>query len=70
MSIQAGKHYTHYKGDEYVVATLATDADSLEPLVVYSSKKTGKTWVRKASEWDETVIWPDGTEGPRFRPNP
>ncbi len=53
--IKLGK-YRHFKGGEYEVLYLATDSETLEPLVVYRALYgEGGVWVRPAKMWNERV---------------
>ena len=53
--IETGKLYRHYKGNIYRIIALATDSETLDDVIVYSSIKDGKTWVRPYSMWNEVV---------------
>ncbi len=55
MEIKPGK-YRHFKGNEYEVLGLATDSETLEPMVIYRALYGERAlWVRPASMWFETV---------------
>lgn len=60
--------YTHFKGGHYRVFALAKHSETQEPMVVYTSLKTGEFWVRPLGMWLEHVEWPDGQRRPRFVP--
>lgn len=63
-----GRIYRHFKGGRYRVLFLARDAETTEPVVVYSTlglDKEPTIWVRKAKEWDEVVVV-NGTKHTRF----
>lgn len=53
--IKLGK-YRHYKGNEYEVIGFAIHSETLEDMVIYKALYgDGKTWVRPAIMWEETV---------------
>lgn len=55
--------YRHYKGDDYVVVAMATDAaDSARRVVVYRHMQTGEWYVRSLRSWNSVA--PNGQ--PRF----
>ena len=55
MEIKTGK-YRHFKGGEYEVLGMAYHSETGEEMVVYKALYgDGKTWVRPASMWNETV---------------
>ena len=67
MDIVTGGIYTHYKGNQYKVISLATHSETLEPMVVYQALYGDMgIWVRPAGMWNELVEI-DGTMVPRFR---
>ena len=47
--------YRHFKGGIYEVLEIATHSETLEEMVVYRNRDSGKWWVRPASMWTETV---------------
>lgn len=48
--------YRHFKGNEYEAVAVATNSETLEPMVVYKALYgEGGLWVRPASMWNETV---------------
>ena len=53
--ITVGKTYKHYKGNLYKIVALANHSETLEDMIVYQSVKTGDTWVRPKSMWNEVV---------------
>ncbi len=53
--IEAGKVYRHYKGNIYKIIALARDSETLEDVIVYSSLKDSKIWVRPYSMWNEVI---------------
>lgn len=59
--------YRHFKGGLYEVLHVATEEATATPCVVYRSATTGQVWTRGLSAFVESVAWPDGTQGPRFR---
>lgn len=66
MEIKTGK-YRHFKGNEYLVLDVAYHSETLAPMVVYKALYgDGKTWVRPAEMWNETVHR-DDYHGPRFQ---
>lgn len=65
MEIKTGK-YRHFKGGEYEVIGIAYHSETGEEMVVYKALYgDGKTWVRPASMWNETVER-DGKTSRRF----
>ena len=52
---EIGKTYRHFKGNLYKVVDIANHSERLEKMVVYKPLKTGDTWVRPLSMWDEIV---------------
>ena len=52
---EIGKTYRHFKGNLYKVVDIASHSETLEKMVVYKPLKTGDTWVRPLSMWDEIV---------------
>lgn len=64
-TIQPGR-WRHFKGGEYVVLSMATHSETLEPMVVYRALYgDGTIWVRPAAMWNETVVQ-NGTKFRRF----
>ena len=53
--IVIGKTYRHFKGNLYKVVGFAKHSETLEDMVIYSPLKTGDTWVRPLSMWNEVV---------------
>ena len=53
--ISIGKTYRHYKGNLYKIIAFAKHSETCEDMIVYQSIKTGDTWVRPYSMWNETV---------------
>jgi len=53
--IEIGKVYRHYKGNLYKIIALAKHSESLEDMIVYQGVNDGKTWIRPAKMWNETV---------------
>ena len=66
MAIQIGRSYRHFKGAIYIAVVRANDADTQEPLVVYTTGQDQQYWVRKVTNFEEEVLWPDGIKRPRF----
>jgi len=52
---EIGKTYRHFKGNLYKVICIANHSETLEKMVVYKHLKTGDTWVRPMSMWDEII---------------
>ena len=50
-----GKIYRHFKGNLYKVIGFAKHSETLEEMVIYSPLKTGDSWVRPATMWNEIV---------------
>jgi hypothetical protein len=60
--------YRHFKGSEYEVIGVATDSETLQPVVVYRALYGERgLWVRPLGMFLE-VIERDGVRVPRFRP--
>lgn len=53
--ILIGKTYRHFKGNLYKVIGFAKHSETLEDMVIYSPLKTGDSWVRPVSMWNEVV---------------
>jgi len=65
MDVKPGR-YRHFKGKEYEVLGVASDSETLEPMVVYRALYgEGGLWVRPSAMWTEQVDR-DGYSGPRF----
>ncbi len=48
--------YRHYKGNTYEVLGIASNSETLEPMVVYRALYgERRLWVRPASMWNEEV---------------
>ncbi len=60
--------YRHFKGNEYQVEEIATDSETLEPVVIYRALYgEHKLWVRPVNMFLEEVDKPEiGYKGPRF----
>lgn len=57
---QAKEIYKHFKGGEYEIVCVATDADDRTTRnVVYKDTRTGEVWVRTLMEFCEQI--------PRFK---
>ncbi len=50
-----GRTYRHFKGNLYKVIGFAKHSETLEDMVIYSPLKTGDSWVRPLSMWNEVV---------------
>ena len=58
--------WKHFKGNRYRVLGVASQSETLEPMVVYQALYgEGGLWVRPLSMWTEQVER-DGYCGPRF----
>ncbi|MFH0701867.1 MAG: DUF1653 domain-containing protein [Candidatus Woesearchaeota archaeon] len=70
--LKVGGIYQHYKGNFYVLISLAHHSETLEPLVVYmglyESEEFGKNpfWVRPLSLFTDQVQW-EGQKVLRFK---
>lgn len=53
--VEIGKIYKHYKGNLYQTVCFAKHSETLEDMVVYTSLKDNKTWVRPKIMWSEAV---------------
>lgn len=61
------KVFVHFKGKRYQFVEMATDSETLAPLVVYRQLYgENKLWVRPAKMFFE-IISRDGYVGPRFQ---
>lgn len=58
--------YDHFKGGVYLVDRVELCADSHEFRVSYLSLVHATYHSRRASEWNEIVVWPDGKYRSRF----
>jgi len=58
--------YDHFKGGVYSSERVALWVEDGSPVVIYVSLANGATFVRKCSEWNEVVQWPDGKYRSRF----
>lgn len=47
--------YRHFKGGIYELVALATHSETMEEMVVYRNKESGRYWVRPRAMWDESV---------------
>lgn len=63
--------YQHYqKKTKYLVLSLATHSETLEPLVVYIAlydNDMSKVWARPLTMWEEIVLNTAGQQVPRFK---
>ena len=50
-----GRTYRHFKGNLYKVIGFAKHSETLDDMVIYSPLKTGDTWVRPLSMWNDIV---------------
>lgn len=53
--VEPGKIYRHFKGNLYKVIGFAKHSETLEDMIIYSPLKTGDSWVRPLSMWNEVV---------------
>ncbi len=59
--------YTHFKGKEYRVLSMAIHTETLESLVIYQALYgEQKIWARPASMWNE-LVEKDGAQVARFQ---
>lgn len=75
MDLKAGI-YQHYKGGFYQALGVGAHSETDERMVVYVSVfpvpgepplPGPRIRLRPAAMWDESVTWPDGSTGPRFK---
>ena len=70
MELKAGI-YRHYKGGYYQAIGLGAHSETDERMVVYVSLTPSlpgpRLRIRPAIMWDDSVAWPDGSTGPRFK---
>lgn len=67
-SIKSGK-YQHYKGNKYLVMSVAKHSETLEDMVIYVSlyeNPVSQIWVRPAKMFVEEVKYKD-KKVPRFK---
>lgn len=68
--IQEGRIYKHFKGDSYIVLCIATDSETLEPVVVYRALYDyGKIFVRSKKDFlslVDTTKYPNATQKYKF----
>lgn len=68
--VQIGSVYRHYKKrKDYLVLSLATHSETLEPMVVYIAlyeNDQSRVWVRPLEMWEELVEDESGKKVPRF----
>ena len=65
IEIKTGR-YRHFKGKEYEVLFIATNSETMEPMVVYRALYGEHgVWVRPVSMWNEEVTR-DGVTYKRF----
>ncbi len=69
--VQPGMIYQHYrKKSRYLVLSLATHSETLEPLVIYIAlydNDMSKVWARPLAMWEELVLDKIGQQVPRFK---
>lgn len=60
--------YQHYKGARYTILfnNVLSARDGTTRKAVYVSFETGKIFERPVSEFDDVVVWPDGSMAHRF----
>lgn len=61
--MEKGECYKHFKGNFYIVESIATDASSLDDMVLYrriEPSLSGKLWVRPLGEFED--IHPSGVK--------
>lgn len=66
--------YQHYKGDYYQVLGVGAHTETDEHFVVYvpltthNGRQPGpRIRLRPAGKWEDSMEWPGGTRGPRFK---
>lgn len=64
-TVQPGKIYKHYKGNEYRVIGVGKHTETGEDFVVYQSPEGGQIWIRPVVMFFEVVEW-QGNKVPRF----
>ncbi len=64
-SVQPGKRYRHYKGNEYKILGVGKHSETNEDFVVYQSPDGGQIWLRPVQMFFEVVEW-EGKQVPRF----
>lgn len=68
--VQVGSVYRHYrKKTNYLVLSLATHSESLEPLVIYIAlydNDKSQVWARPLAMWEELVEGETGKQVTRF----
>lgn len=52
---EVNRKYRHYKGDEYLVITLAKHTETFEELVIYKSISFGTVYARPLSMWFDQI---------------
>lgn len=57
--------FRHYKGNLYIVESIATHTEEGGELVIYTDAERKRTWARPRAMFEETVHV-DGREIPRF----
>ena len=65
MIIKPGEIYKHYKGNYYLIKSLAKNSETKEDMVVYESNRH-KVWVRPLKEFFEIVENRNGEQVSRF----
>jgi len=64
-SVQPGKKYRHFKGNEYKVLGVGKHTETGEDFVVYQSPEGGQVWIRPVQIFFE-VVERQGKQVPRF----
>ena len=60
--------WEHFKGGRYLSVNTARWAEDGATLVVYWALANGTLHARRADEWNELTMWPDGKYRSRFIP--
>ncbi len=64
MEVKEKGIYRHYRGNYYIVESIATDSENLQPYVVYRGLYgENKLWIRALSSFTEEV----NKEGQKYR---
>ncbi len=68
MSVEQFQYYQHFKGSYYQVTGLAKHSETEEVMVIYTPARTRDAlWVRPLAMFEEVILLPDGSTGPRFK---
>tara|TARA_Y100000310_G_C20185452_1_gene580075 strand:- start:216 stop:440 length:225 start_codon:yes stop_codon:yes gene_type:complete len=70
--VKVGGRYKHFKGNEYVVVSIARDSSTCSLVVVYQGQYISKdfgenpVWVRSLEEFTSNKVFEDGRRVRRF----